>query len=221
MGTFASMTMWNRLRVIPTGFGIDPRAVPSRHAGEVRRRTPWGSIHVFCLSKHRRVWSASIGIAALDRATEKQTIDRRSSRKVLREPPVRRSGPDHAAHRPGARAAGKHLLQRRRIQPEVLRQHPLATDRRSVVGARSRSSNNWPGARPGQFARTRPPATAPPSTNATVAGAVVGALGAVHPRGAAELGHHQHRGPRPGLAQRRSAAPPARRRAASAAAPAG
>jgi len=49
-------------------------------------------------------------------------------------------------------------------------------------------------------ARTRPPATVPPSTNATVAVPGGRALVAVHPRGAAELGHHstavcRHAGP--------------------------
>ena len=45
---------------------------------------------------------------------------------------------------------------------------PLATARKSVVGARSRFSNNWLVARPGQVVLIRPPATAPPTTNPTV-----------------------------------------------------
>jgi hypothetical protein len=44
----------------------------------------------------------------------------------------------------------------------------LATARRSVVGIRSRFSKSWPEPGPGQVALIRPPATAPPSTKATV-----------------------------------------------------
>ncbi len=58
-----------------------------------------------------------------------------------------------------------------------------------------------PAPRPGQSANTRPPATAPPTHERDCAGAMVGALGAVHPRGAAELGHRQHGGLLPGIAQ--------------------
>ena len=78
-------------------------------------------------------------------------------------------------------------------------------DRRSAAGRGPRTA--CPAPAPASRRAPCPPATAPPATNATVRGAVIGAAGAVGARGAAELGHHQHDGLPPGVAQARRAAP--------------
>ena len=64
------------------------------------------------------------------------------------------------ASEPGKIVAPRTLAETPRCSAMI----PLASARRSVVGFRSRPSNSWAGARPGQSATTRPPFTAPPDT---------------------------------------------------------
>ena len=90
-------------------------------------------------------------------AAKTRMAPRRISRASVRPSRPRRRCPETPASRIGASS------------PRCPASTPFATARRSVVGARSRFSNNFPGPSPGQSATTRPPATAPPSTNATVA----------------------------------------------------
>ena len=80
---------------------------------------------------------------------------------------------------------------------------PLATERRSSVGCRSRSSNRFALDSPGQFARTDPPATAPPGDEGASRGAVVGTAGTVGAHGPAELGDDEHASLAPGLVAER------------------
>ena len=78
--------------------------------------------------------------------------------------------------------------------PRCCASSPLATERRSAVGCRSRFSNSSAGAQARPVRRDPPARDGAAEHERDRAGAVVGALGAVHPRGAAELRHHQHRG---------------------------
>ena len=127
------------------------------------------------------------------------------------------SGAQQPGHRRGRALPGNTRASAPRVEAEMLRRAgPWRPTRRSAVGCRSRFSNSLPSARPGQFAAHAAARDRAAGHEGDGAGAVVGAVGAVDPHGAAELRHHQHRGPGPGIAQRALAARPARRRAVAA-----
>ena len=96
---------------------------------------------------------------------------------------------------------GKTLASAVPSRPRCGPRMPFATDRRSVVGARSRPSNSCPAPRPGHVARHPAAGDRATKDQGDRAGAVIGAPGPVHPGGAAEFGHHQHRRLRPGWAK--------------------